>query len=91
MDLIPPALIVARYFAEEQDAIEMLQAKQETAVQTSEEYIEEHAGEDGLLADATNESGNVTAGSVKARLQGDPTRPRQQGRAGNSHVLCPSH
>ena len=37
MDLIPPALIVARYFADEQDAIEMLQAKQETAVQTSEE------------------------------------------------------
>ena len=75
MDLIPPALIVARYFAEEQDAIEMLQAKQETAVQTLEEYIEEHTGEDGLLADATNDSDNVTASSVKARLkasQGEP-------------------
>ena len=75
MDLIPPVLIVARYFAEEQDAIEMLQAKQETAVQTLEEYIEAHTGEDGLLADATNDSGNVTAGSVKARLkasQGEP-------------------
>ena len=32
MDLIPPAvLIVARYFAAEQDAIEMLQAKQTAA------------------------------------------------------------
>ena len=69
MDLIPPALIVARYFAEEQDAIEMLQAKQETAVQTSEEYIEEHAGEDGLLADAVNDSGNITVGGVKERLK----------------------
>ena len=69
MDLIPPALIVARYFAEEQDAIEMLQAKQETAVQTLEEYIEEHTGEDRLLADAVNDSGNVTASSVKARLK----------------------
>ena len=69
MDLIPPALIVARYFAEEQDAIEMLQAKQETAVQTSEEYIEEHTSEDGLLVDAVNDSGNITAGGVKERLK----------------------
>ena len=75
MDLIPPALIVARYFAEEQDAIAALQAEQATAVQTLEEYTEEHTGEDGLLADALNDSGNITAGNVKARLktvQGDP-------------------
>lgn len=31
MDLIPPALIVARYFADVQDVIEMLQTKQATA------------------------------------------------------------
>ncbi len=69
MDLIPPALIVARYFAEEQDAIAALQAEQATAVQTLEEYTEEHTGEDRLLADALNESGNITAGGVKARLK----------------------
>ena len=52
-----------------------MQAKQAAAVQTLEEYIEEHAGEDGLLADALNDSGNITASSVKARLkviQGEP-------------------
>ena len=69
MDLIPPALIVARYFAEEQDAIEMLQAKQTTAESELAEYIEEHTGEDGLLADAVNDSGNITASSVKARVK----------------------
>ena len=69
MDLIPPALIVARYFAEEQVAIETLQAKQTTAVSELEEYIEEHTGEDGLLSDAVNDSGNITASSVKARLK----------------------
>ena len=47
----------------------MLQAKQETAVQTSEEYIEEHTSEDGLLVDAVNDSGNITAGGVKERLK----------------------
>ena len=69
MDLIPPALIVARYFADEQDAIEMLEAQQATAVSALEAYIEEHTGDDGLLADATNDSGNITAGSVKSRLK----------------------
>ncbi len=69
MDLIPPALIVARYFADEQDVIEMLQAKQATAASALEEYIEEHTSEDGLLADAVNDSGNITASSVKERLK----------------------
>ena len=69
MDLIPPALIVARYFVDEQAAIETLQAEQTTAESQLEEYIEEHTGEDGLLADALNDSGNITASSVKARLK----------------------
>ena len=70
MDMIPPALIVARYFADEQDIIEMLAAKQATAASTLEAYIEEHTGEDGFLADAVNNSGNITASSVKTRLNG---------------------
>ena len=75
MDLIPPSLIVTRYFAEEQAAIDTLQAKQTSAESALEEYIEEHTSEDGLLADALNDSGNITASSVKARLkaiQGEP-------------------
>ena len=75
MDLIPPALIVARYFADEQDAIEILQAKQAVAESELEEYIEEHTGEDGLLADAINDSGNITANSVRARLTATQDEP----------------
>ena len=69
MDLIPPALIVARYFTDAQDTIEMLQTKLATAESELAEFVEEHTGEDGLLADATNDSGNITANSVKARLK----------------------
>ena len=87
MDLIPPALIVARYFADEQDAIEMLQAKQETAVQTLEEYIEEHAGEDGLLADAVNDKGNITASSMKERLKALTTPHETQDNDDEREVL----
>ena len=69
MDLIPPSLIVACYYAEEQANIDALQTDLETATQTFDEYIEEHTGEDGLLADATNDSGNITKSSVNARLK----------------------
>ena len=69
MDLIPPALIVARYFAAEQDAIEMLQAKQTAAESTLAEFVEAHTGEEGLLVDALNDKGNITASSVKERLK----------------------
>ena len=69
MDLIPPALIVACYYAEEQANIDALQTALETATQAFDEYVEEHTGEDGLLADATNDSGNITKTSVNARLK----------------------
>ena len=69
MDLLPPALIVARYFTDAQAEIDARQSTLETAEQKLEEYIEEHTGEDGLLADATNDSGNITKNSVKARLK----------------------
>ena len=69
MDLIPPALIVARYFADEKAEIDTLQSALDTATQALDEYIEEHTAEDGLLADATTDTGNVTATSVKARLK----------------------
>lgn len=68
-ELIPPALIVARFFAKEQAAIDALQSKSDTSSQTLESYIEEHAVEDGLLADAMTDSGKVSKASVAARLR----------------------
>ena len=69
LDLIPPYLIVARYFADRQANIDALQAKQEAAARALEEFIDEHTGEEGLLEDAINEKGKVTKVSVKARLK----------------------
>ena len=69
MDLIPPALIVARYFATEQAAIDELQAKQEAAARELEEFVEEHSGEEGLLEAAANDKGKFTKGGVTARLK----------------------
>lgn len=69
MDLIPPPLIVARYFAAEQAAIEALEAKRDAAARELEEFIEEHSGEDGLLEDAKNDKGSITKAGVRDRLK----------------------
>ena len=73
MDLIPPALVVARYFAAEQANVEDLQATREAAARELDEFVEEHTssgvGEEGLVIDATNEKGNVTKRGVVARLR----------------------
>ena len=80
MDLIPPALIVARYFAEQQAKLDQLVAVAEETARAVEEYIEEHAVEDGLLADAMDDD-KITKALVAARLKavkrgGDPGEVR---------------
>jgi len=69
MDLVPPSLIVARYFAEEQAAIDELQVEHDTAARELEEFIEENSGDEGLLVDAMNEKGKVTKAGVQKRLK----------------------
>lgn len=69
MDLIPPALVVARWFGKERAEIDERRLKQEAAVRELEEFVEEHSAEEGLLADATNDKGKVTKGGVKDRLK----------------------
>jgi type I restriction enzyme M protein len=67
-DLIPPALIVARYFPADQKAIEQLEVERDAISRQIEEMEEEHGGEDGLLAEAQNDKGKLTKASAKARL-----------------------
>lgn len=66
-DLIPPQLIIARYFASEQVAIEQREAERDAISRQMEEMDEEHGGEDGLLNEAKNDKGKLTKASVKAR------------------------
>jgi len=66
-ELIPPALIVARFFKDEQAVIVKLQAEQDASTQALESYVEEHSVEDGLLADAMTDAGKVSKASVTAR------------------------
>jgi type I restriction enzyme M protein len=67
-DLIPPALIVARWFADEQVRLDELNSQAEEAARAVEEYTEEHAIEDGLLWEAADD-GKVTKALAAARLK----------------------
>lgn len=68
-ELIPPAHVMARYFASEEAKI----AKQESEIaafqQQTEEMTEEHGVEGGLLEDARNDKDKITRASAAARLK----------------------
>ena len=68
-ELIPPALIVARFFAAEQAKVDSLQSLLDSANQALESFIEENSGEDGFLNDALNDKDKVTKATVTARLK----------------------
>lgn len=75
VELIPPALLIARYFAAEQAQVEKLEAEAAAVAQLIEELVEEHSGDDGLMGDAKNDKDKVTKASVTARLKAIKTDP----------------
>lgn len=64
-ELVPKALIVARYFAKEQEIIDQLATDLETVAASLTELEEEHGGEDG----AFSELEKVNKGNITARLK----------------------
>lgn len=68
-ELIPPALIVARFFATEKAKVDNLQSALDSTSQELESFLEENSGDDGLLNDALNDKDKVTKATVAARLK----------------------
>jgi len=69
-ELIPPALIIARFFEAEQERIDHQISSLDQVSQELESFIEEHTGDDeGLLTEALNDKDKVTKTSVSARLK----------------------
>ena len=68
-DLLPPELIVRRYYTTEAAAIAELEAKRDAISRELEELDEEQGGEDGPLVEGKTDKGKLTAASVKARLK----------------------
>ena len=60
MDLLPPGLIIARYFSAEQAELDSLEAKLQSLTAEVEKFIDENSGEEGDFDDPRNEKGIVT-------------------------------
>lgn len=67
--LIPPHLIISKFFSKEQKAIDDLNTKKEAAAAKIEELKEEHTGEDGLLNEAVDDKDKITKKSVQQRIK----------------------
>lgn len=68
MDLIPPELVVERYFAIEKTQLDVLNSQLEAATQEIEEFVEENSGDEGPLADSMDD-GIINKALVTARLR----------------------
>lgn len=64
-DLVPKTLVVNRYFAEQQQALNELESELETATAALTELEEEEGGDEGAFA----ELDKINAAQVKARLK----------------------
>ena len=64
-DLLPPGLVINRYFAAEQKALDALEAERENLQALLSEIEEEHSAEDGAFADLEK----VTRALVQKRLK----------------------
>lgn len=67
--LIPPPLMIQEYFAEAQKAIDDLETQVESVNAFMEELREEHGGEDGLLANAIDEKGKISKGTLARAIK----------------------
>jgi len=77
-DLIPKALIVARYFAKEQVEMQNLASELETTTARLAELEEEHGGEEGAFAELEKVSKANVSARVK-ELQADGGRKTEDG------------
>ncbi|WP_367360324.1 type I restriction-modification system subunit M [Syntrophus sp. (in: bacteria)] len=69
-DLIPVPVLIARYFAKEQAAIESLESEATAIFQNMEELTEEHGCDEGLLTEVKNDKGKITKAAVTDRIKG---------------------
>ena len=66
--LIPPGLIIKEYLAKEQKVLDDLEAQAESLTATMDELREENGGEEGLLANATD-NGKISKGNLQKALK----------------------
>jgi type I restriction enzyme M protein len=82
-DLVPKALVVARYFAAQQAALDAEQAKLDATSSAITELEEEHSGDDAVFAGYDK----ITAAAVKDRIKEIKADPQQDNQPDESSAL----
>lgn len=77
-DLIPKTLVINRYLAAEQQAVLDVEAEIESVQAEATAYEEEHAGEEGLLSEATNDKGGLTKTTVAKFIKENKNNPDEK-------------
>ncbi|MFT6638208.1 MAG: type I restriction enzyme M protein [Flavobacterium sp.] len=77
-DLIPKELVISRFLISEQKAVWTAETELESVQAEITTLEEEHAGEEGLLSDATNDKGNFTKTTVTAFIKENKTNPAEK-------------
>lgn len=67
--VIPKMLLIGRYFAAEQEALDRLEDDRDEAARLMDQMKREQGGEDGLLAEVVNDKGNITKGALQKRIR----------------------
>lgn len=76
-DLIPKSLVIKRFLADEEEAVLKLESELEAIQAEITNYEEEHAGEEGLLSDATNDKGKITKTTLNAFIKEIKNNPEE--------------
>ncbi|NMB18895.1 MAG: type I restriction-modification system subunit M [Erysipelothrix sp.] len=74
-ELTPESLFISRYFSEEQEEINQLEAEIDQLEQEKVALVEENSDENGIFEDIKNDKGNITKGNLNKKLKeikGDP-------------------
>ncbi|WP_019670777.1 type I restriction-modification system subunit M [Eudoraea adriatica] len=77
-DLIPKQLVIDKYLAEEQQAVQEIEARIEGIQAEITGYEEEHKDEEGLLNEATTDKGSITKTTINAFIQANKTNPDEK-------------
>lgn len=77
-ELIPKPLVIHRYLADEQQALHDLEAEIESMQVEISAFEEEHAGEEGLLSEATNDKGGLTKSTVSKFIKLNKSNPDEK-------------
>jgi len=86
-DLIPKTLVINRYLATAQQAVWDVETALESIQAEITTIEEEHAGEEGLLSEATNDKGNLTKAAVTAFIKDNKTNPTEKEAVGLANSL----